>query len=146
MEGKVMYRNGEHYPDPTFDEAYANIRREQQERNGDNYIPWVYIASPYRGDVETNTKNALKYSRFVASRDCVPMCPHIYFTRFLDDNNEKERNKGLNLALQMLKRCKEMWVFGDVISEGMKSEIRVAKKRGIPIRYFTSDCKEVKGE
>ena len=50
-----MRRNTEHYPDPTFDEAYANIRREEQ---GENYVPWVYIASPYRGDTATNILNA----------------------------------------------------------------------------------------
>lgn len=50
-----MRRNTEHYPDPTFDEAYANIRREEQ---GENHVPCVYIASPYRGDTATNILNA----------------------------------------------------------------------------------------
>lgn len=143
---QMMYRNHEHYPDPVFGEVIKNIQREEREekfRNGENYMKWVYIASPYRGNVKENIRNAKKYSKFAVIRKCVPICPHLYFTQFLRDANEYERKVGLNLALQMLKRCKEMWVFGDVISEGMANEIRIAEKRNIPIRYFTDKCEEV---
>ena len=139
-----MHRNSEHYPDPTFGGAYNSIRRmEKAFFTGKKYIPWVYIASPYRGDVKTNTENAKRYSLFAVLRGKVPFCPHIYFTQFLDDNVEVERKIGLNLALNMLRRCREVWVFGDTVSEGMKNEIRIAKKRHIPVRYFTSECVEV---
>ena len=110
---------------------------------GKKYIPWVYIASPYRGDVKTNTENAKRYSFFAVMQGKVPFCPHIYFTQFLDDNVKVERKIGLNLALHMLRRCREVWVFGDTVSEGMRNEIRIAKKRHIPVRYFTSECVEV---
>ena len=51
---------------------------------------------------------------------------------------------GLALGLQMLKRCHELWVFGEKITEGMEKEIEFAEKRGIPIRYFNTECKEAK--
>lgn len=139
-----MHRNSEHYPDPTFGGAYDSIRQmEKAFCTGKKYIPWVYIASPYRGDVKTNTENAKRYSLFAVMQGKVPFCPHIYFTQFLDDNVEVERKIGLSLALHMLRRCREVWVFGDTVSEGMKNEIRIAKKRHIPVRYFTSECVEV---
>lgn len=139
-----MHRNSEHYPDPTFGGAYDSIRQmEKAFCTGKKYIPWVYIASPYRGDVKTNTENAKRYSFFAVMQGKVPFCPHIYFTQFLDDNVKVERKIGLNLALHMLRRCREVWVFGDTVSEGMRNEIRIAKKRHIPIRYFTSECVEV---
>lgn len=139
-----MHRNSEHYPDPTFGGAYDSIRQmEKAFCTGKKYIPWVYIASPYRGDVKTNTENAKRYSLFAVMQGKVPFCPHIYFTQFLDDNVEVERKIGLNLALHMLRRCREVWVFGDTVSEGMRNEIRIAKKRHIPVRYFTSECVEV---
>ena len=138
-----MYRNNEHYADPTFAEAYANIKREIAKNNGETYMPWVYIASPLRGDVENNIAKAKDYCRFAIKRNVVPMCPHIYFTLFLNDSAEIERRIGLILGLQMLKRCKEVWVFGNRISEGMANEIQIAEKRKIPIRYFTSECAEV---
>lgn len=138
-----MYRNNEHYPDPTFGAAYANIKKEIARNNGELFMPWVYIASPLRGDMKKNIENAKRYSRFAIKKNTVPMCPHIYFTQFLNDDNEVERRIGLILRLQMLKRCKEMWVFGDIISEGMANEIRIAEKRNIPVRYFTDKCEEV---
>ena len=133
-----MYRNNEHYPDPTFGEAYSNIRKYEKK-----FIPWVYIASPYRGDVAANVENAKRYSLFAVLRGKLPMCPHIYFTQFLDDNNEYERGRGLTLALQMLKRCTEMWVFGKNISSGMKNEIKAAEKWNIPIKYFNENCEVI---
>lgn len=139
-----MHRNSEHYPDPTFGGAYDSIRQmEKAFCTGKKYIPWVYIASPYRGDVKTNTENAKRYSFFAVMQGKVPFCPHIDFTQFLDDNVKVERKIGLNLALHMLRRCREVWVFGDTVSEGMRNEIRIAKKRHIPVRYFTSECVEV---
>ena len=138
-----MYRNNEHYVDPTFAAAYARIKKEMAKNDGDTYMPWVYIASPLRGDVERNIEKAKGYSRFAIKQNAVPMCPHIYFTLFLDDANEVERRIGLILGLQLLKRCKEVWVFDDTISEGMANEIRIAEKRKIPIRYFSESCEEV---
>lgn len=138
-----MYRNEEHYADPTFAAAYARIKKDMAKNNGDTYMPWVYIASPLRGDVERNIEKAKDYSRFAIKKNTVPMCPHIYFTLFLRDGNEVERRIGMLLGLQMLKRCKEVWVFGSTISEGMANEIRIAEKRSMPVRYFTENCEEV---
>ena len=33
--------------------------------------------------------------------------------------------------------CREVWVFGEIMSEGMCMEIAEADHAGIPIRYFT---------
>jgi hypothetical protein len=143
-----MYRNSEHYFDPTAGEALSNVRREERKRkkieSGEWFMKWVYIASPYRGDVEINTMRAKRYSRFAARQSVVPICPHIYLTQFLDDNVPEEREAGLYLGIQMLKRCSEIWVFGSKLSEGMAKEIEFAKKNNIPIRYFDHSCKEVK--
>lgn len=139
-----MYRNNEHYPDPTFASAYMAIKKEIARNNGEIYMPWVYIASPLRGDIKRNIEKAMEYCRFAIKRNTVPLCPHIYFTLFLDDTVEVERRIGLILGLQMLKRCKEVWVFGDRISEGMANEIRIAEKRKIPMRYFNDNYVEVR--
>ena len=46
----------------------------------------------------------------------------------------------------LLGKCDELWVFGDRISEGMKTEIDVAKKRRQKIRYFNASMQEVRHE
>lgn len=142
------YFNHEMYPDSTVYDVIRKIEMEEKRRekirNGEWFMRWIYIASPYKGDVETNVNNAKKYAQFVAKQDLLPVAPHLYLTQFFNDDVEEERNVALAFGLQMLKRCHEMWVFGDHISDGMSIEIEFAAKRNIPIRYFSSECKEVK--
>lgn len=94
----------------------------------------IYIASAYRGDVEYNVQMAKQYCAYAVSMGVIPICPHIYFTNFLDDNNKNERQLGLNMGLQLLRICSEIWVFGE-ITEGMQQEIKEAEKLGIPVAY-----------
>lgn len=143
------YFNQEQYPDPTAYDAIKRVELEEKRRikiqTGEWFMRWIYIASPYKGDIDTNTQNAKKYALFVSKKTLVPIVPHLYLTQFLNDEVEEERNAGLALGLQMLKRCHEMWLFGDYISEGMRAEIEFAEKHSIPIRYFNTDCEEVSG-
>ena len=141
------YFNQEQYPDPTAYDAIKRVELEEKRRikiqTGEWFMRWIYIASPYKGDIDTNTQNAKKYALFVSKQTFVPIVPHLYLTQFLNDEVEEERNAGLALGLQMLKRCHEMWLFGDYISEGMRAEMEFAEKHSIPIRYFNTDCEEV---
>lgn len=70
----------------------------------------------------------------------MPFAPHILFTQFLDDGIQEERGLGLKLGLDMLKHCQELWVFGERISEGMAAEIKLAKRLGVPIQYYSAKC------
>jgi len=94
----------------------------------------VYIASPYRGDVESNVKMAKQYCAYAVKCGFLPICPHIYFTDFLNDTNEIERQCGINMGLQLLGLCSEVWVFGEVTT-GMRQEIDEAERLGIPVAY-----------
>lgn len=96
----------------------------------------VYICSPLRGNIEENRAHAEQYCRYAANNGYIPYAPHVYFTRFLDDNKQDERIMGINEGLHWLSACNEIWVFGDEISEGMRSEIEYAKSSNMPIRYF----------
>ena len=135
------------YPALTAYDAIKRVELEEKRREkiqtGEWFMKWIYIASPYKRDVEKNIQNAKKYALFVSKQTLVPVVPHLYLTQFLNDDIEEERNAGLALGLQMLKRCHEMWLFGDYISEGMRAEMEFAIKHNIPIRYFSSECKEV---
>ena len=105
--------------------------------------PIVYIASPYRGDVERNTENARKYCRFAISKGIIPLAPHLLYPQFMDDGDEKQRQLGLSFAITLLGKCDELWVMGDEISDGMLCEMEKAHESGIPIRYFDAKCREV---
>lgn len=96
--------------------------------------PLVYICSPCRGNYEMNIDNAISYSRAAFTRGYIPITPHIYFTRFMNDENSKERSMAMDAGLQLLLMCSEVWVFGlDHPSEGMQAEIALAIRHGIPI-------------
>ena len=135
------YRNSEGYPDPTAGEALSRIAaNEKQSLRA--FRPIVYICSPYAGDTEKNTENARKYSRFAVDMHCLPITPHIYFTQFMNDDISEERDTALFMNIILLSKCAELWVFGSYISPGMKAEIDRAKRKHIPIRYFTTDLEE----
>ncbi len=97
----------------------------------------VYICSPCRGDYERNIENARRYCREVMELwpDTLPIAPHIYFTQFLDDAIDEERERGLAAGIELLASCDELLVFGiDQPSEGMKREIDYAHEHAIPVR------------
>lgn len=109
----------------------------------DEYYPLVYVCSPYRGNVEENVINARKYSRFTFDNKNIPLTPHLLYPQFLNDDDIFERNIAIHkINYVLIGLCKEMWVFGDAITDGMQREILIAKKRKMRIRYFSKDLKE----
>lgn len=103
---------------------------------------YIYVCSPYKGDIETNTEAAKKYCRYINKRGSIPLCPHIYFTQFLNDDVPEERNAGMEHALLWLGACDKMYVFLDnnrTVSEGMQKEIEYANNKHTPIRFITLD-------
>lgn len=137
----VNMRNSEGYYDPTAYEALSNIEREAKAVRA--FRPVVYICSPLSGDVEGNQEKARVYCRFAVDTGFIPIAPHIYFPQFMNEQSSKERNLALFMDTVLLTKCAELWVFGDIISRGMSVEIEKARRKGLPIRYFTKNCKEV---
>ena len=109
----------------------------------DKYYPLVYVCSPFRGTIDENIINARKYSRFTFDEKNIPITPHLLYPQFINDNDLFERNIAIHkINYVLIGLCKEMWVFGDVITEGMEREILIAKKRKMRIRYFSKEIKE----
>ena len=135
--------NAEGYFSPTEYEAMTRIEKvEKAAARTAAFRPIVYICSPYAGDVERNTENARRYSRFAVDQHCLPITPHIYFTQFMNDTIPDEHETALFMNLVLMSKCAELWVFGDVISKGMKAEIDRAKRKHMKIRYFTESLEE----
>ena len=72
--------------------------------------------------------------RYVFDQGHVPLNPFNMFGYYLYElvprNAVREGNNNV------LSRCDELWVFGDV-SDGVFSEIRYAEELKMPIRYFS---------
>lgn len=135
-------RNHEGYRDPTASIAMTHIEREERaQRLG--FRPLVYICSPYAGDVKHNVQNARRYCAFALTRRALPIAPHLLFPQFMGGETPETRELALHMGLILLCHCREVWYFGQTITEGMKLELNKARLRGIPVRHFTDDCKEV---
>lgn len=134
--------NAEHYPDPTAADALAAIVREEKAKARKHC---VLICSPFAGDIAGNTARAIRYMRFAVTQGAIPFAPHLLYPQVLDEDDPSERELGLFFCMVWLGKCDELWVFGHYISSGMDREVAKAKKRGIPIRYFTEKCEEVQG-
>lgn len=136
--------NKEGYFSPTEFEAMKRIESEEKKtRRLAAFRPLVYICSPYRGNTNENIENARKYSRFAVVHHSIPIAPHLLFSQFLDDTLGEERQTAMFMNYVLLTKCVQLWVFGSSISEGMEQEIRWAKRRHMPIRYFTEEMEEV---
>lgn len=98
----------------------------------------VYIASPLRGDYNTNIKNAVEYCRLVGERGVLPLAPHIIFSQWCNDTIPGQREQGLQLGLALLEKADALWVMGEKISEGMRGEISFAMEHGIPAYHITN--------
>ena len=113
-----------------------------------NELTKIYVCSPYRAITsalaEINVRAAGQYCRFVIEcmPQALPIAPHVYFTQFMDDDEPDERARALELGKRLLTECKEIWVFGEHVSDGMAAEITEAGRLQIPIRWFTDTCVE----
>ncbi|MFI3226513.1 MAG: DUF4406 domain-containing protein [Clostridia bacterium] len=96
----------------------------------------VYIASPLRGDYEKNIEKAVEYCKMVAEQGIIPLAPHIIFSQWCNDSIPSEREKGLELGLELMKHCSELWVMGEEISEGMRGELLFARENDIPTYHI----------
>ena len=146
---RISRYNQEGYFDPTPFEAYKGIgdqrpAEKDAARGPHSFRPIVYICSPFAGNVEENQRRAREYCRFAVQQGFIPIASHLFFPQFLDDEDPEQRELGLYMGNVLLTKCQEVWVFGYRISSGMAAEIAKAERRQMPIRFFTTDCKEVR--
>ena len=72
--------------------------------------------------------------KFILEQDYTPTCAFMMFSYFLLDTVDREALIRANNDL--IRRSDELWVFGD-LSDGVREEISLATKLGIPVKFFT---------
>lgn len=95
----------------------------------------VYICSPLGGNVKENIEQAKQYAKYALMCGMAPVVPHFY-ALCLDDNKPDERAIGMAAGMALLWFCDELWVFGDVMTEGMQHEVNFCMNLNIKIRYI----------
>ena len=136
-----MMRNRSGLPDPTADAAIGHITAEQHRAAR---RPLVYVCSPFRGDVALNIQKARQYCRFAIDQHMTPIATHLLYPQILGEQETKEtRELALHMGRQIIRKCRELWWFGDKPTAGMKEEIDYANRQSLIIRHFTENCEEV---
>lgn len=104
----------------------------------------VYIAHPVGGDVKNNAKKILKICHRVHTRRTIPVAPYLVSIQYLNDDFKRDRQLGIDANLEYFKRkiIDEVWLFGPKISTGMREEIILARKLGIPVVPKTKETKK----
>ena len=92
---------------------------------------FVFVCSPYRGDVEKNVQFAIECCSYEMAMGNTPFAPHLIFPSFTDDDAD-----AIQHGLEVLSRCDVIHVWGDKITEGMREEIEYAESVGIPVGYM----------
>lgn len=90
----------------------------------------VYICSPYRGEVERNLEYARELTRLALDNSFVPVTPHLYLTQVVNDEDSRERERGMSAGKELLWHCKYILIgsrYG--LSEGMLEEIELAAQQ-----------------
>jgi|TARA_R110001592_G_scaffold155947_2_gene386053 hypothetical protein len=96
--------------------------------------PLVYICQPLY-DSEDVINKAKHYCRFLTNLGYNPFSPCLYYSSFLDFKNKKERQQALTSAIDMIRHCEQVFIFGNYVSSGMYAELESATLHNKPIHY-----------
>jgi hypothetical protein len=102
--------------------------------NTANQKKLIYICAPLKGDIAVNIANAREYCKAVIKAGMVPIAPHVMLDGILNDDIPEERQAALEMGIELVNCCDELWIFTSCISQGMKNEIDRAKRVGIPTK------------
>jgi len=95
----------------------------------------VYIVHPFQGK-EENKKKIEDVCKLLADLGHVPISP-VHAFSFLDDNIPKEREKALELCVNLLAVCDVACVCGDwVRSKGCRKEVEAAYRYRLPVVHL----------
>lgn len=99
----------------------------------------VYIAHPISGDVDGNVNKILQIVKSInfLNPNVIPFVPYLSDVLALDDTIPEQREKGISNNLHYLELgfVSELWIYGNVISEGIQQEIEVAQRQGIEVIF-----------
>lgn len=106
----------------------------------------AYIAHPIGGDVKNNLSKIIDIARNINLKEpnVVPFAPYFLDCHALNDDDLKERERGIKNDIALMKKgfINEVRLYGDKISKGMANEILLAEKLGIIVIPMTPETKK----
>lgn len=101
----------------------------------------IFVCSNFRPTPKYSMKQNVEYAasccQFVAKLGHAPFAPHLMCPWFLREDDVDQRNTGIEIGLEYMKNCEELWCFLrsslDIKSDGMKTEISNAVNLGLKV-------------
>lgn len=93
--------------------------------------PLAYITSAWSEQEIEAKEEALNYCRLVYETGYSPICPKLMHYEFLDENVPQEHKDRLDMAMELLRRCRILVVCGIDVNEQVKNDIALAKRQHI---------------
>ncbi len=91
----------------------------------------VIIESPYAGSVNRNVRYARLCLRDSLRRGEAPLASHLLYTQALNDDNEEQRQWGIDAGLEWLKVAEKHVFYVDYgYSKGMQYALRYSLEMG----------------
>ena len=99
-----------------------------------NTRPLVYVCQPL-DDSDENIHKAKQCCKFLTDLGYNPFCPCLYYSSYLDFKSKKERYQALLSALDIIKHCERIFIFGNYVSSAMHAELETAEFLDKPVHY-----------
>lgn len=94
----------------------------------------VFVAHAISGDVDRNLRKVISICSEIHSSEIIPVFPSFTWRHYLtNEPGDKELAEQVNEAYFSRNCIDEIWLYGDLLSEGMKKEIKLAEKYTIPV-------------
>jgi len=91
----------------------------------------IFVCHPYKDNPKINKENVEVICREITNNGYLPVSP-LHLFSFMENDNE--RNDILQLCLEIINICDEVWVYGD--SDGCRNEMRYADSINKPVRIL----------
>lgn len=115
--------------------TYLGLCKDGESKNlSPDHAKKIYVCSRYQAEskeeLAKNVMDAVSVCQVIHDKGDIPIAPHLYWTRFLSDSTEEDREYGLKMGLEALQECDGMIV---VLREDYPEEKQISKGMGIEI-------------
>jgi hypothetical protein len=84
--------------------------------------------------IKDNQKKAAKFCKYVIDKGYAPICPTLFLPSILNAADSDEEHKAQDICIDLMRRCDCVFVFGDILTDGMRMEIMLNNK---PITFVS---------
>lgn len=95
----------------------------------------IFVCAPVAGDVEANLEKIRAYCKKLILNGDFPVAPVLMCVQFLDEDEFRDREKGIRIGEEMMKCCTQVDVLGRVVTEGMARDIKAASRLKLNIEF-----------